>query len=126
MSCIKKWRYCLSLFIREQDLCTSLGKEILMDWLSCHTMSGIKCILRDLGKRQISDQLLIIMAWWQQSKYQHTIFLTAFVGTALSSYAWHPRHENRLLALSVNGAIKDTVIFERIPLVSYTIKLSFK
>ncbi|XP_025096511.1 GATOR complex protein MIOS-like isoform X2 [Pomacea canaliculata] len=40
-----------------------------------------------------------------------------FVGTALSSYAWHPRHENRLLALSVNGAIKDTVIFERIPLV---------
>lgn len=35
---------------------------------------------------------------------------------ALSSFAWHPRHENRLLAIVSPSQIRDMVIFERMPM----------
>lgn len=34
----------------------------------------------------------------------------------LSSFAWHPRHENRLLVASGPNQIKDLAIYERIPM----------
>ncbi|KAK7500780.1 hypothetical protein BaRGS_00008024 [Batillaria attramentaria] len=34
----------------------------------------------------------------------------------LSSFAWHPRHENRLLAIVSPNQMRDMVIFERMPL----------
>ena len=36
----------------------------------------------------------------------------------LSSFDWHPNNENRILSVSMAGAVKDLTIFERIALVS--------
>ncbi|XP_055877328.1 GATOR complex protein MIOS-A-like [Biomphalaria glabrata] len=34
----------------------------------------------------------------------------------LSSFCWHPRHENRLLAVLPNGNLRDMTVYERIPM----------
>ncbi|XP_077978834.1 GATOR2 complex protein MIOS-B-like [Glandiceps talaboti] len=40
-----------------------------------------------------------------------------FLGNHIvSSFAWHPTHENRMLSITVGGAIKDITVFERIAL----------
>ncbi|CAG5125732.1 unnamed protein product, partial [Candidula unifasciata] len=39
-----------------------------------------------------------------------------FGKTHLSSFAWHPRHENRLLGVLPNGSIRDMTVSERIPM----------
>ena len=42
----------------------------------------------------------------------------------LSSFAWHPKDENRLLAAAGPSHVKDIIVFERIPMVSKQLKLS--
>ncbi|KAH9520253.1 hypothetical protein Btru_060372 [Bulinus truncatus] len=34
----------------------------------------------------------------------------------LSSFCWHPKHENRLLAVLPNGNLRDMTVYERIPM----------
>ncbi|XP_046334805.1 GATOR complex protein MIOS-like [Haliotis rufescens] len=36
--------------------------------------------------------------------------------SVISSFTWHPTHENRLLSVTSSGEVRDTVILERIPM----------
>jgi hypothetical protein len=44
-------------------------------------------------------------------------FCSAFGEVALTSFAWHPKEENRLLVASVQSQVKDLYVYERIPMV---------
>ncbi|GFN83407.1 WD repeat-containing protein mio [Plakobranchus ocellatus] len=103
----------LRMFDRPINTITENKNVIKMTW--CPTKSGVLSILcKESPTVKLHDirHSIFGVEDIEQASVERSI--QPFGKTHLSSFAWHPTHENRLLAVLPNGTLRDMTIFERI------------
>uniref|UniRef100_A0A0B6ZZ52 Uncharacterized protein n=1 Tax=Arion vulgaris TaxID=1028688 RepID=A0A0B6ZZ52_9EUPU len=105
----------LRSFDRPINIITENKNVMKLSW--CPTKLGVLSVLsKDSSSVRLHDirHSLFGSDEIEQASIERNI--QPFGKTHLSSYAWHPRHENRLIGVLPNGGLRDMTMFERIPM----------
>ncbi|CAL1531728.1 unnamed protein product [Lymnaea stagnalis] len=102
-------------FDRPINIITESKNVVKLSW--CPTKIGVLSVLtKDSPHVKLHDirHSLYGSDEIEQASVERNI--QPFNKSLLSSFCWHPRHDNRLIAVMPNGTLRDMTVYERIPM----------